>query len=276
MRWTPSYVGDLARATNFDPTSLEKVLRLRELLTEFHQHPFLRDRLVLKGGTAVNLFFLALPRLSVDIDLNYVGQIGKAEMHDERPQLEQAISQVCKDMGYQIQQGTDTYALYQLHLRYMNHLTRFDGIELDTNLIFRVCALPPTTKASTPLGDEPSCAFPVLAVEELFAGKAKAFIERRHPRDIYDLHRFALTKTSHDADLTRKLAVLFASTLNHDLRDYRIENVESISQEEVERLLYPLLRADDRPTIEDMSPHFLFEPRLGTFGRSSSSIFMRV
>ena len=31
-----------------------------------------------------------------------------------------------------------------------------------------------------------------------------------------------------------------------------------------------------RTLADELNPHFLFEPRLGTFGRSSSSIFMRV
>jgi predicted nucleotidyltransferase component of viral defense system len=38
--------------------SLEKVIHLRQLLCEFHRHPFLKGRLVLKGGTAINLFYL--------------------------------------------------------------------------------------------------------------------------------------------------------------------------------------------------------------------------
>ncbi len=37
-------------------------------------HPLLKDQWILKGGTALNLFFFDLPRLSVDIDLNHVGQ----------------------------------------------------------------------------------------------------------------------------------------------------------------------------------------------------------
>ena len=41
-----------------------------------------KNRLVLKGGTALNLFFFDLPRLSVDIDLNYVGKLeGGYEVH---------------------------------------------------------------------------------------------------------------------------------------------------------------------------------------------------
>jgi hypothetical protein len=43
----------IANTTGFPPDNLEKLLRLRELLTEFRKHPFLRNRLVLKGLTAL-------------------------------------------------------------------------------------------------------------------------------------------------------------------------------------------------------------------------------
>jgi hypothetical protein len=46
--------------------------------------------------------------------------------------------------------------------------------------------------------------------------------------------------------------VLFASTLDRDLRDYRPERYENIEQADIERLLYPLLRATDRPTAAEM------------------------
>lgn len=73
----------MADGTGFDAVQLEKLIRLRQLLVEFRKHPFLRGRLVLKGGTAVNLFYLELARLSVDIDLNYIGQMGREEMQRE-------------------------------------------------------------------------------------------------------------------------------------------------------------------------------------------------
>ena len=86
MKLDTAYVKRIAEATGFDPVQLEKVIRLRQLLIEFRKHPFLRERLVLKGGTAVNLFYLELARLSVDIDLNYIGQLGREEMQRERPE----------------------------------------------------------------------------------------------------------------------------------------------------------------------------------------------
>ncbi len=47
-----------------------------------------------KSGTALNHFELDLPRLSVDIDLNYVGIPEREEMLAHHPQVEKAIKAV--------------------------------------------------------------------------------------------------------------------------------------------------------------------------------------
>ncbi len=62
-----------ALSTGFRPDVLEKVLQLLSLLESIRSHPFLKTRLALKGGTALNLFVFSVPRLSVDIELNYIG-----------------------------------------------------------------------------------------------------------------------------------------------------------------------------------------------------------
>lgn len=77
MKFSPTQIRELAADAHFPPENLEKVLRLRELLIEFHKHTVLNEKLVLKGGTALNLFYLNLARLSVDIDLNYIGNIDR-------------------------------------------------------------------------------------------------------------------------------------------------------------------------------------------------------
>jgi hypothetical protein len=43
---------------------VEKVRRLLQLLGAMLSHPFLKERLALKGGTALNLFLWDVPRLS--------------------------------------------------------------------------------------------------------------------------------------------------------------------------------------------------------------------
>ena len=84
-----------AQATGFRPEILEKVIHLLNLLDAFNNHPFLKGRWVLKGGTALNLFLFDVPRLSVDIDLNYIGAVDRDTMMAERPKVEKAIQDVC-------------------------------------------------------------------------------------------------------------------------------------------------------------------------------------
>ena len=57
MRFSRELLNREAVTTGFRPEILEKVFQLLHLLKSFHSHPFLRERLVLKGGTALNLFF---------------------------------------------------------------------------------------------------------------------------------------------------------------------------------------------------------------------------
>jgi predicted nucleotidyltransferase component of viral defense system len=74
-----------AHHTGFEPMLLEKVAHLLSLLNALREQPTLRNKLVLKGGTALNLFVFEVPRLSVDIDLNYVGDEGRDDMLADRP-----------------------------------------------------------------------------------------------------------------------------------------------------------------------------------------------
>lgn len=116
----------------------------------------------------------------------------------------------------------------------------------------RACALAPRLGQAISIGDEVACEFPVLAIEELFAGKIKAMIDRQHPRDLYDLFRFRKAKLTYDSVVMRKLAVLLGSTLNRDLRSYSMSRFADIGKEAIKRLLYPLLKAGDRPTESEM------------------------
>ena len=93
---------ELLKATQiekFHPEILEKVWWLLDILEEIGKHPFLQNRIALKGGTALNLFYFAVPRLSVDIDLNYIGSTELSQMLLERPMLEKALEAVFSKIG---------------------------------------------------------------------------------------------------------------------------------------------------------------------------------
>lgn len=75
MKYSREQLTNIAQDSGFRAEILEKVLLLMDLLVAFSEDHILKKNIVLKGGTALNLFYLNLPRLSVDIDLNYIGEI---------------------------------------------------------------------------------------------------------------------------------------------------------------------------------------------------------
>jgi hypothetical protein len=83
--------------TGFQPQVADKVICLLLVLDRLGAHPFAKSRLCLYGGTGLNLFVLGVPRLSVDIDLNYIGSADRARMLDERPAIEQAVMDAARD-----------------------------------------------------------------------------------------------------------------------------------------------------------------------------------
>src|SRR6202453_4787624 len=92
----------IAGETGLQAGTLEEVLRLMDVLQEIARDPVLAERLVLKGGTALNVFHLKLDRLSVDIDLNYVGALDRAAMEVDRPEVDAALNRLLTAKGYDI------------------------------------------------------------------------------------------------------------------------------------------------------------------------------
>ena len=110
MNLTPQAIVNAVSATGFGAEPLEKVFRLMALLDALNSHPFLKPRIALKGGTALNLFHFEVPRLSVDIDLNYIGAKDRETMLAEKPKIEQAVQAVCSREGLTIKRVPSDHA----------------------------------------------------------------------------------------------------------------------------------------------------------------------
>jgi Nucleotidyl transferase AbiEii toxin, Type IV TA system len=91
---------DLAAERQLQPATLERVIRLIDVLDAFGADALIGPRIALKGGTALNVFHSDLDRLSVDIDVNYVGAIEKERMDADRPGLEDRIARLMESKGY--------------------------------------------------------------------------------------------------------------------------------------------------------------------------------
>jgi len=94
------YLGKKAKELGFMRDTLEKVTRLADILEYFNTNPILKDNLALKGGTAINLTIFNLPRLSVDIDMDYLITNNREEMLEGREVINSIIDRYMLSQGY--------------------------------------------------------------------------------------------------------------------------------------------------------------------------------
>lgn len=142
----------------------------------------------LKGGSAINLFYRDMPRLSVDIDLTYVPVEDRAVSLQH---IDAALDRIMDSFG----RGNRDVRLQRiagggkLETRIMASRGAA-SVKIETSPVMRGTVLPPVSmKVSDVVEDAFGFAeMPVLAFEDLFAGKLHAALDRQHPRDLYDVH----------------------------------------------------------------------------------------
>lgn len=231
-----------ATATGFRVEILEKIAQLLELLDGFNRHPYLKGRLALKGGTALNLFVFDVPRLSIDIDLNYVGQLDRQAMFAERPGVERALEVVCRRIGIAVDRVPGAHAGGKWRLRYESAGGQSASLELDLNYMLRAPLWSPGHAVAKRIGTLPTPAFPILDIHELAAGKLAALLARRASRDLFDAHHLLL-RGGLDSQRLRIAFVVYGAM---NRRDWRTVSADDIAFEprELRNQLVPTLRSE--------------------------------
>lgn len=244
------------------PDILEKVVRLASLLGHLRDHPYLRERWALKGGTALNLFCLDVPRLSVDIDLNFIGAPDRETMLAERPEVERAVEQACRREGLTLQRMPSDHAGGKWRLRYVSVLSGAGNLELDLNFLLRV-PLWPVALRDARLGSlVEATAIPVLDLHELVAGKLVALLARRAARDLFDAHGL-LVDEQLDPTRLRLAFVVYAGASRVDCRTMAAEQVD-YEPGKLKDSLLPVLRQTTREAFladPDWPRHLVAECR---------------
>ncbi len=239
-----------ASDTGFPIDSLDKVSMLVRLLNFMAAHPFLGPRVALKGGTALNLFVFELPRLSVDIDVNYIGAADREEMMAERPKVDAALSQVAARLGLTVKRAPSEHAGGKWRLSYTSTLGRPAIIEVDVNYMLRVPLWDPTPQDSREFLGDRAKRFNLLDPHELAAGKLAALLARGASRDLFDA-RELLARDTFDREKLRLAFVVYGGINRVDWRTVSADGVNS-TVDDVKRQLLPMLRKDLRPHDGDV------------------------
>lgn len=239
--------------TGFNENIIEKAIHLEELLREIFRHPYLQKRLLLKGGTALNFCCFNKPRLSVDVDFNYVGGIDVEIMKKERPIIEEAIMRIARDKGYTLtREPGDEHAGGKWSFMYKNVLGDNQTLEFDISYLYRVPIGPPKPIIFKAFRDSKRFEIYMVSKEELFAGKVVAALERVTARDLYDLINIVNYQKAYDKSLFHKAVILLGASKREDFRKIKPSRLSEISDREIKNTLYPLLPKEKRVSREDI------------------------
>lgn len=233
-----------AKEHGYRPENLEKVYRLLNLIETFMEIPYLRDRLVLKGGTALNLFHAErLPRLSVDIDFNYIGSLNREVMQQERIELESIIHDVCQRSGYELDRNPRAHAGGKMIWAYPSASGNKGRIEIDLNYLFRVPLWKPEVRESPNWPKQVKAN--VLNIHELAAGKLHALLGREASRDLFDSYHI-LTRNNLDEDKLRIAFTAYAAMERKNWQEIQFDESKFTVKEIRDRLI-PVLQHDYMP-----------------------------
>lgn len=140
----------------------------------------------LKGGTAINLFFRDLPRLSVDIDLMYLPvndrQAALAEINAAMTRIREEITATLP--GARIRENVQEGAIIRLHVLAEGTQVKIEISPVLRGVVKEPSVLPVTEAVEEIFGYAETS---VVSFEDLFAGKLVAALDRQHPRDLFDV-----------------------------------------------------------------------------------------
>ncbi len=242
-----TYFENLSEKTGYQKDTLEKVYLLADLLKTIAHDDFLQERLVLKGGTAINFIYFNMPRLSVDIDLNFISGGTKENMLKTRENIDKILTKIFNTKSYEIEKF-EPYALTQYNLKYINTRGNIDRIKLEINFMERTPVYPIIEKSI----HIPGTQFKVrtYGIEELFATKLRALMTRATPRDLFDI--YFLLKSSLEFDEKHlKKCFIFYYCLADDFRKLDTKIIDEINPLEIRKFLLPMLEKGAKIDLGD-------------------------
>ena len=253
--YTKKDLDKVAVETGFIRDNLEKVFRLCEILQYLNKDQLFVEYLALKGGTAINLTVFDMPRLSVDIDLDFTKECNRDEMLEIRTTINDNLLNFMFAQGYALSPNTknphslDSWAFY-----YQNSVGNRDSIRIEINYSMRNHIFPVEKRKINVeflnIGYEVN----TLTILELFGSKIKALIERTAARDLYDVQnmlKYNVVQADKQA-LLRKIIVFYLVIGAKEKVElpFDFESINSLQYNQIRANLIPVLKK---------SEHFDFE-----------------
>ena len=210
--------------------------------------PYLNEieNFALKGGTAINLFYQSFPRLSVDIDLAYLPLTSRPDFIDDFNYQLNLLEKKLKKKNYSIDiiYTSDKKIIRRMDVSFDNAM-----IKIEPNTVIRGAVLESAlVELNLRVQDIYRIQYevPVLAFDEIYAGKFCAALDRQHPRDLYDVKKF-FENTSISEKLMEVFIIYLLSSPRppEELLNPNLQTIEQAYKNEFEGMTTDELCIDD-------------------------------
>ena len=242
-----------AREFGFNRDTFEKVLRLKTILEFLNTEEYMREHLLLKGGTAINLTVFNLPRWSVDIDMDFIPNLTREETENERERLTEILKGYMSEQGYSLSNASRfSHSLDAFHYNYVNAAGNKDMIKIEINYSLRTHVLPSENRVFVTEAFGEPIKVRTVAAMEIFAAKTNALISRAAARDLYDFCNMADMKLfSGEEDMFRKCIIFYATISAIEVnKDFDTSVIDSLVFSKIKSDLFPVLAVKDKFDLE--------------------------
>jgi hypothetical protein len=191
------------------------------------------ERIALKGGTALNLFILDMPRLSVDVDLTYVPLEGRENSLQSIDDIFLGVQKRLKNKGLiaTLKSTTDKHHK-QIVVEKGSSL-----VKIEINHVLRGSVHPLKTLSLSKKAQDAFSRYmdvQCLSLNDLYAGKICAALDRKHPRDLFDMY-FYLKNYGYSRELHQTFLVYLISgsrPISELIRPNPLRNFEELYNSE--------------------------------------------
>ncbi len=256
FEYTKTELAKKANELNFVRDTLEKVLRLSEILNYLNTNPLTKEYLVLKGGTAINLTIFNLPRLSVDIDLDFARNLSLDDMMRTRERICDDIKIYMSTQGYTISPRSKAYhSLDSFVFTYTNLGGMNDNIKIEINYSLRAHIFEPCLRKISVPGVNIDVLIKTLSPIELYAAKINALIGRAAARDLYDVYNMIKFGLFDESELTilRKCVVFYTAVSQDEVPiEYDFRRFNAITSRKIKTDLLPVIQKGEIFELENI------------------------
>lgn len=183
-----------------------------------------------------------MPRLSVDIDLDFTQNIRREEMLNVRESFKTTLQKYMNANGYDFSPKSKfPHTLDSFVFTYTNCGGVKDNIKVEINYSLRTHIPPIKRVKADVLGQTVKVCR--LAKTELFASKIVALLSRTAPRDLYDIHNMIRQNvfSAEEKELLKK-CVAFYRALNDQAADtFDLSVIDALRPYEIKTMLLPVI-----------------------------------